>query len=325
MANVMSFVPRCIPNRTGCIKMIGRNGGFFLVLVAAVVAALAAILVQFGVDAQLATLTSGSIRYEVVARQGAMSVLEGVKVAVAEDRWQGSEVISFISEGMSREVTCTGWIDNEEGKLPINRLIASGAEGVEILRRYWEERSCSLESLNALIDWIDVDNSTIYGEPEDSFYGKLGEIPINRSMQSIFGLSLVPFMKREMERLKKLKEPPLNRDLTVWGTGKINLLTASRDVLMALSDEITPAMVDRIIEERSFAHIKTMGDFRKGIKVPDKVFSIFLRRGTLRSTTFSTHIEASYRKVHVFLRAVLRRHGNSVSILYFREGLWQPA
>lgn len=305
--------------------MTKRNRGFFLILVAAVTAALAAILVQFGVDAQLDTLSSGNFRNEVVARQGAKSVLEGTKIAIERDHWQGLEVVPFISKQMSPDITCKGWIADEEGKLPVNRLIQGGAEGMEILRRYWEERRCSMESLNALIDWIDADDTTVYGGSEAAFYGKLGGMPLNRPLQSIFGLSVIPFMKREIERLRKLKERPLYQDLTVWGMGKINLLTADRDVLMALSDEITPEVTERILVERGLGHIQTMGDFKRIIHVPDGVFRAFLKWGTLRSTTFRAHIEASYRKVHVVLKAVMWRQGRAIKTIYFREKLWQPA
>lgn len=305
--------------------MTKRNRGFFLILVAAVVAALAAILVQFGVDAQLDTLSSGNFRDEAVARQGAKSVLEGAKIAIERDHWQGLEVIPFISKQMLPDITCKGWIEDEEGKLPVNRLVQNGTEGMIILRRYWEERKCSIESLNALIDWIDADDTTVYGESEVAFYGKCGGIPLNRPLQSIFGLSVIPFMKREIERLKKLKERPIYQDLTVWGSGKINLLTADSDVLMSLSDDITPEMTERILLERKLGHIQTMGDFKEIINVPTGVFSAFLKWGTLRSTTFRVHIEVSYRKVHVVLTAVLWRQGQAIKTIYFREGLWQPA
>ena len=303
----------------------GKDKGFFLILVAAVVAALAAILVQFGVDAQLGAMTSGNFRDEVIARQAARSVLEGIKIAIIKEQWQVPDIVPLISKQMSEEVTCRGWVADEEGKLPVNRLIYSGLEGTEILRRYWEQRGCSLQSLNALIDWVDTDDITVRGGSEVAFYGNLGEMPINRPLQSIYGLPAIPFMKREMERLKRLKEPPLYQDLTVWGSGKINLLTASRDVLLALSDELTPDLVDRILTERALGHIQTMEDFRRVVRVPAGAFRVFQGWGTLTSTTFRARIEASYRKVRIMLKAVLWHQGFRVKVLYFREGLWLPA
>ncbi len=305
------------------MKRIG-NRGFFLVLVAAVVAALAAILVQFGVDAQLSAMSSGNFQNEVVARQEARSVLEGVKAAILRDRWREPKIIAFLSGQMLGEGTCTGWVTDEEGKLPVNRLVESGPEGVGILRRYWEARGCSLQSLNALIDWIDTDHVTANGGSEDAFYGSQGMIPLNRPLQSIYELPAIPFVKRDLNRLKKAKLPPLYRDLTVWGTGRVNLLTANREVLMALSDEMTPALADRILAEREAGGVRTMEDFRKVIHVPEGVFRAFQRWGTLESTAFRTRIVASYRKTRVVLRAVLKRRGGTVRILYFREELWLP-
>ena len=305
--------------------MLANNRGFFLILVAAVIAALAAILVQFGVDAQLSTLTAGNFRDEAIAREGALSVLAGIKVAILRGKWRQPKLIPFIAGRMSKEVQCTGMLTDEEGKLPVNRLVAAGPEGVEILRRYWEERGCSLQSLNALIDWIDPDDVTAQGESELAFYGRMGGIPANRPLQSIYELSVIPFMRREIRRLNALKEPPLSQGLTVWGSGKVNLLTANREVLMALSGALTPDQVDRIIAERMLNQIQTMEDFKTRVHLPPDVMTVFRRWGTLESTAFRVRLEAVYRHLHIFLRAVLWRQGDTVETIYFREGLWQPA
>jgi|GEM_PF-2147556 len=302
-----------------------REKGFFLILVAAVVAALAAILVQFGVDAQLGTLLSGNFRDEMITRQRAKSVFEGVKVAIETDRWRDPRIIPFISNQVGAEGTCEGGIRDEEGKLPVNRLISSGMEGIEILQRYWDLRGGETAPLYALIDWIDPDDQTVYGESEVSFYGKLGEIPPNRPLQSIFELPAIPFMRKEIERFRKLKERPISEDLTVWGKGKVNLLTANRDVLMALSEEMTPELADRIIIERDLGHIQSMDDFMKVVRVPAGVFKAFQRWGTLKSSTFRVQLRLVYRKVRLGLWAVLLRQGVGIKTLYFREGLWQPA
>jgi type II secretory pathway component PulK len=305
--------------------MLGRNKGFFLILVAAVVAALAAILVQFGVDAQLGTLMSGNFRDEMIARERAESVLDGVRVAIETDHWRDPRLIPFISNQLGGEGTCKGRVRDEEGKLPVNQLIAEGADGIEILQRYWDLRRGSPASFHALIDWIDPDDQTIYGENEASFYGKLGEIPPNRPLQSIFELPKIPFMEKEIERLKKLKERPLRDDLTVWGSGRVNLLTANRDVLMALSDVMTAELAERIIMERDLGHIRTMADFNRVVHVPGSIYRVFQRWGTLESTAFRVRVRLDYRKVRVLLQAVLWRQGLGLKTLYFREGLWQPA
>ncbi|RTZ94366.1 MAG: hypothetical protein DSY91_00365 [Deltaproteobacteria bacterium] len=302
-----------------------RNRGFFLILVVAVVAALAAILVNFGVDAQLDTLTSGNFRDGVKARQKAKSVLEGAKIAIEKGQWHEPEVIPFISKQMGHTDICKGWIVDEEGKLPVNRLIYEGEDGIEILRRYWVIKGGSPASFHALVDWVDRDDTTVYGETESSFYGKLGKLPPNRSLQSPYEIAIIPFMKKEIERLKKLKEPPLTRDLTVWGDGKVNLLTASRDVLMSLSDGVTPELAERIIEERDLGHIREMDDFVRVIHVPPAVNRAFQKWGTLRSTAFRVYVEAEYRKVRFALWVVFEQRGGRIKTLYYREGLWQPA
>lgn len=301
------------------------NRGFFLILVAAVVAALAAILVQFGVEAQLGTLTVGNFRDEAVARERAKSALEGVKIAIEADRWRDPRLISFISNQLGTEGTCEGWVADEEGKLPVNRLVEAGADGIEILQRYWDLRGGSPASFHALVDWIDPDDQTAYGESETSFYGKLGKLPRNRPLQSIFELSLIPYLKEEMERLKKMKERPLRQDLTVWGEGKINLLTASRDVLMALSDALTPEVADEIIVERGLGNLRTLDDFIRVAHVPPGAFQAFRKWGTMESQTFRVRIKLTYRKARMGLWAVLRRRGLDIKTLYFREESWQPA
>jgi len=301
------------------------NRGFFLIIVAAVIAALAAILVQFGVEAQLSALTAGNTRDEAMAREGALSVLAGVKIAILRGQWHHPDLIAFIAGKMPKGYHCTGWVRDEESKLPVNRLVQAGPEGEAVLRRYWELRGCTLQSLNALIDWIDPDDRTIQGGSEVALYGGLGGIPANRPLQSIFELSVIPFVKRDLERLRAMKEPPLSRDLTVWGSGKVNLLTADREVLMALSEALTPEEVERIMAERLLGRIATLEDFKTVVHLPPPVLSAFWQWGTLDSTAFRVHIEMTYRHIHLVLRAVLWRQGNQIKTIYFREGLWLPA
>ncbi len=303
----------------------GDERGFFLIIVVAVIAALAAILVQFGVDAQLSALSSGNYRDEVVARQGGQSVLAAIKIAILRGQWQQPKLVAFIASKLPEEIHCTGWVTDEEGKLPVNQLVAAGPEGEAILRRYWEERGCTLQSLNALIDWIDPDDRTIQGGSELAYYGGLGAIPPNRPLQSIFELPVIPFMKRDLKRLHAAKEAPLSKDLTAWGLGKVNLLTADRDVMMALSGALTPEEMDRIMAERLLGRIQTLEDFRTVVHLPPRVLADFWRWGTLDSTAFRVHVETTYRHIHVVLRAVLWRRGNRIKTIYFREGLWQPA
>ncbi len=302
---------------------MGARKGFFLVLVAAVVAALMTILIQFGVEAQLGVLTAGNFRDVVRAREVAKSIIEGAKATVEEEQWRNPNVIAFISKRIMTEGHCEGILSDEEGKLPINQLVLSGEDGLEILQRYWLIRDGSPASLRALIDWIDPDDRTVYGESEASFYGKLGKIPPNRPLQSIYELPTVAFMKREKEKLEKLKERPYEDDMTVWGEGKINLLTANRDVLLSLSEEMTEELVDRILLMREGGRFQTMEDFRRQIPLPPGVYKTLEKWGTLTSETFRVEIRISFRKVRLAVWSVFRRKGGKVETLYYREGLWR--
>jgi len=88
---------------------------------------------------------------------------------------------------------------------------------------------------------------------------------------------------------------------------------------------LTPDQVNQILAERVLGQIQTMDDFRTRVHLPPQVVAAFTRWGTLESTAFRVHLEATYRHVHVFLIAVLWRQGGTVKTIYFREGLWQPA
>jgi len=303
------------------VNRLLRRKGFFLILVVAVVAALTAILVRFGVDAQLETLISGNFRDKIIAKEDARSVLAGVKAAISEDKWQVPEIISLIAGQMS--VKCKGEIEDEASKLPLNRLVLSGEEGLAVLQRFWELHGLSGRVLQALADWVDRDNVTIEGRAEEAAYGKTGIYFRNAPLQSVFELHLVPGWTDMMLKLGKLKSGVL-RGLTVWGGGKINLLTADGDILSVLSDEMTPQLLEQIIEARELGSIRKMADFRKITGMNNAVFHAFQRWGTLKSTTFRVLIEAKHRKGRFRLFTILSRRENGVKTIYSREGTWQP-
>jgi len=305
------------------MKRLRYRKGFFLVLVTAVVAALTAILVRFGVNAQLEVLTAGHFRDEIVAEEAARSVLAGVKAAVVEDKWQVPALIPLIAGQMALKSQCKGKIEDEASRLPVNQLVLAGEDGMAVLERYWVLRGLSGRVFQALTDWIDADDVTVAGRAESSAYGKAGVYFRNAPLQSVFEFNLIPGWVEMTKKMGKLGGSAV-RDLTVWGDGKINLLTADRDVLSVLSDEMTPLLLDRIVEAREMGRIQAIGDFKKITRMNDAVFRAFQRWGTLNSKTFRVLIETTYRKGRFRLSAILRRQGNGVRTIYYREGLWQP-
>jgi len=305
------------------MKRLRYRKGFFLVLVTAVVAALTAILVRFGVNAQSEVLTAGHFRDEIVAEEAARSVLAGVKAAIIENKWQIPELIPLIAGQMALKGRCRGKIEDEASKLPVNQLVLAGEDGMAVLERYWVLRGLSGRVFQALTDWIDADDTTAAGRGESSAYGKAGVYFRNAPLQSVYELSLIPGWPEMTQKMGKLGSAAA-RDLTVCGDGKINLLTAGRDVLSALSDEMTPQLLDQIIEAREMGRIQSIGDFKKISRMNDTVFRAFQRWGTLNSKTFRVLIEATHQRGRFRLLTVLRRQENGVRTIYYREGFWQP-
>jgi general secretion pathway protein K len=161
-------------------------------------------------------------------------------------------------------------VEDEERKINLNRLVlangnAPDEQRLAVFRRFLAILDIDPSFADAVVDWLDNDDTARVGGAESSYYLSL-PYPYrakNDLFDTLDELRLVRGMTPE--RFEKLK--PF---LTVHSSGAVNLNTAPKEVLMALSagqdaaegGEIDSAAADQIIEYRKGNAFRDARDLR---------------------------------------------------------------
>lgn len=206
------------------------------------------------------------------------------------------------------------FVEDESGKLQANSIVFSNGEINEeaysslrmLLKREGMEPSLS----DALADWLDMDDTTRPGGAEASYYTRL-PAPYgakNGKLDTIGELSLVKGFDSDTASM-------LGRHLTVYTDGLVNINTASRDVIMSLSEEITQDMAERLIKRRSEKPFKQTLEIGQISGFDTLVFGL-QGRIKVQSDIFRIRTRASLDGVVKEAEAVVRT-GNK-KVLYWR-------
>jgi len=230
--------------------------------------------------------------------------------------------------------TISGYIQDQNGCFNLNNLVENGAgRPYDIVRfkRLLAVLEISPDLADAVVDWIDTDNQITYpGGAESDFYARLDppRAIANRTMVSSSELAQVKGMTPET--LAKLR--PQVCALPVSRHTKININTASPEVLMTLAPGMTPAIVDAIIEARDVPSngIPTKGYF----KDLNELFKVQQLKSILNSTIesqirdgfdvksdfFLVTSNGTFAQADVVLYSLLERNGSKITTYYRAQG-----
>jgi general secretion pathway protein K len=170
-------------------------------------------------------------------------------------------------------------------------------------------------------DWIDRDDEPTRFGAESAYYQSLDK-PYecaNRPLRSINELLYIKGMTRKLfsgtRETKGLKDY-----ITVFGDpgGKININTANRELLLALSEEMDPDMVDEIISYRADNENDLTSDlwYRDALGTDDEIIKPALI--TTKSSYFEILSTGIRDKAVKELKAVVKRGGGEFITL-----LWE--
>lgn len=229
----------------------------------------------------------------VAAQKAAVAAQGGVELAASylktlDQGYTYLEKNSWAApvEGAALEVH----VEDESGKLLANSIVFPNGELNETayssMKTLLKKLGMEPELADTLADWLDMDDLARPGGAEAAtFYNRLPQpyAPKNGNLDTI----------EETALIKGFDAPMAGRlvpFLTVYTDGLVNINTAPKEVLMSLSDEITPEMADRLIERRSAmpftqtSDIRNLGGFETlalslqgRIKVKSDVFRIRAR------------------------------------------------
>ena len=213
---------------------------------------------------EAANLSDG-IRLHDVARSGfhageALLLADKNNFDALTETWANTEMLSLKSEAYFENASFKLLIEDEAGKIAVNKLVSGSAFNNpirDLLLRlltgpyFHLEQSKAEELLEAIKDWIDADGDITGGGAEDAYYAGLARpyAAKNAPLDCIEELLMIKGVTRELF-YGTGESPGLAQCLTVFGDGNINVNTAPVSVLRALAAEMTSEMVAVLDEYR---------------------------------------------------------------------------
>ncbi|TCK04640.1 type II secretion system protein K (GspK) [Phorcysia thermohydrogeniphila] len=221
----------------------GSRKGFVLFLVLVMVSVTASFLFSLYYVSTLNFKKAESFRDYTVAYHAAVSAVKLALYFLRNDNngfdgigddWASPFYYNY------RGISVSIRIEDECGKINVNNLKDNRWYG--IAQRLFEKLELNVDLADALRDWIDGDDEVFGNGAESFYYEGLGYRPSNVPMKSIYELF---YVKGVDDRVFK----KLRNYLTVYG-GKVNVNSAPKEVLLALSPQMGEDAVDSIIENR---------------------------------------------------------------------------
>jgi general secretion pathway protein K len=319
----------------------GREG-IALITTLMIVALVVAVVVEFNRAAVAEIEVSKNfsdekkITYVAISGIGAIGdllTLDGIysKADSLLEEWAKSEAYFNSATAALQEGRIEGMIRDEESRINVNSLVGEKDQFDDTQKKLWERLlkqtrfGLTDDQVNTIIhgvkDWIDQDNEVtgIYGA-EDNAYVQRGYRCKNRRLDTIEEMLLINGVTREIFYGTERREG-IRPYFTVFGAGLININTAPIPILMALSDEMTEDIAEKMDKfRRDEANQFALVDknwYRRvwpyGTPLPEKVM-------TVTSTAFSVFLKAALGDSLKEIHAVISRPTESPAVIsYWQE------
>ncbi|HLZ20264.1 MAG TPA: type II secretion system minor pseudopilin GspK [Smithellaceae bacterium] len=253
-------------------KILQSQTGIALITVILIISILVAAALELNrssrADVYDAANLSDGLKLTYMAKSGfygavALLVNSTTPYDTLRDDWAQAEILSAQSKALFTNGYFIVRIEDETGKIPLYKLLTGDPVNPvnpvmkEILVRLLQQPEFALderrvdEIVDAIIDWMDADERVSTWGAESSYYASL-ERPYaakNAPLDCIEELLMIRGITNELFAGKKDK-PGLGQFVTIYGTGVININTAPKMVLRALSPDITAEVADRMDEYR---------------------------------------------------------------------------
>jgi len=253
-------------NRKNILK---DQSGIALITVILIVSILAAAALELNRstrhDIYDAANLSDGIRLTYIAKSGfygaaALLAKSSADYETLRDDWARAETFSAQSASFFPNGHFILRIEDEKGKIPLNKLVDGGAVNPEIkemllrllaLPEFELGPQEGMEIVDSIIDWMDENDDISGMGAESSYYASL-PLPYkakNGPLDCIEELLMIKGISKEVFAGTS-KKPGLIQCVTIYGTGAININTAPKPVLRALCAELTEELADRMDDYR---------------------------------------------------------------------------
>lgn len=273
-------------------KALRREEGFALIITVLITAVLVAVIAEvvFSVHTH-----AGMIASYRDGQRAAMLSEGGVELAssVITELQKGNSYTYFNPADMKQVVpegdgTLTISIEDEQGKFNPNTIVYTNGEtntdNYNAYVRLLKTLKVDDRLADTLADWVDVnDVPRPRGAESHDYYGRLAN-GYNAGNASIALLDEMLMIKDYTPENYRRLMPYM----TVYTDGLININTASKEVIMSLSDNITSVMAQSVVDYRDKAPFKDVADIRKVAGFETVGFAI-QGRITVKSNIFKVY------------------------------------
>jgi general secretion pathway protein K len=250
------------------------------------------------------------------------------------ESWADSEALSSDAASLFEDAGFGIEIIDHSGKVNINRLVfkEAGEENEkfdemqqDVVTQLLKSEELDLEEdevgdiVNAIKDWIDSDDEVT----EEGGFG--AESAYYLGLNNPYSCRNAPFETLEELRLVKGVTPEIfseiSKYLTVYGDkeGKINVNTADKYLLKALSEDIHDEEADTMIKYREEADIDDLRDeywYQKALNTQEEL--IYPDLVTTKSTYFEIKATGSKGGMGKKIRCIVERKEKNLSVLSWK-------
>ena len=304
-------------------KRLRQESGMVLLLVLVVVALLSSLLMEFAfstlVDLRLAETFRDTTRAYYLAKGG----VQVGRMLLQKDKNEWDSQDELWAQGITNYPVGDGFvtvqIDDLASRLQLNSLVDAtdnpNTVAVDRFVRLFTELGLEQpgDLTAALVDWIDANDEDYQGVgngAENTYYQGL-EHPYpakNAPFDSLDELSMVRGFTPEVCNLVR----PF---LTVYGGDKVNINTASAEVLMTLAPEMDRTSAETIIEARQNHPFKTISALQE-LPGMDTVYGFIHLYISVNSPTFRITASGGVGDGARRVEAVIRKADDK--LLYFK-------
>ena len=277
------------------LSSLKRSEGFVLFIVLVIVALISSLLFSVYYLSQSSYKRAEEFKdYNVAYHAGVSAVKIALELLKEDsnsfdgegDNWAKPFVYNYRGIFVSLRIT------DECGKLNVNKV--TDERWLNLLRRLLEGLGVEPSLADAIKDWVDSDDEPEPSGAEAPSY--TGYAPSNAPMKTLGELYYVRGVTEELYK-------KLSRYLTVYGK-RINVNSATKELLLALSPHITPEVADSIIEARPIKEVSAL------LELPGVTKELYFEIRPLITTKcdyFKVAVTASYGEATAQIEAYTSR------------------
>lgn len=214
-------------------------------------------------------------------------------------------------------------IEEESGKLNLNYLILplgnANQPNYDIAARLIKKQGLSPELQDSLSDWLDANEEPNTAGAESNYYSRLKPAyqAKGRALDTLEELRLVKgFDSAVVNKLRRFVTVYADEDPSL--VAKININTAPKEVLAALSEHMTDDLVARVIDRRKTTPFKLAAELAQ---VPgfETIAAELSLSTSAKGAVYRIRSEAFVKETSRVVEAVVRITGMTSTVLYWRE------